>query len=88
MAGMTGREKLLGVVGAATYWGAPQVAPPDYTKPLTDAGLIVLGVWLALMSANVLVNLIERFKGTGGGLNEQPQDPAGPVAERLPSEGD
>ena len=73
-----GREGLVGAVGAATYWGALQVAPPDYTKPLTDAGLIVLGVWLALMVLHSVLDLIDRARGAATDDEEEPsQDSPG-----------
>ena len=72
------REGLVGIVGAATYWGALQFAPPDYSKPLTDAGLIVLGVWLALMVLHSVLDLIDRARGVATDAEEEPsQDPPG-----------
>ena len=61
--GGVARDGLVGAVGAATYWGALQFASPDYSKPLTDAGLIVLGVWLSLMVLNSVLDLIDRARG-------------------------
>lgn len=69
--------KAVGAVGAATYWGAIQVAPPDYTKPLTDAGLVVLGVWLALMVLHSVLDLIDRARGAADDEEEPSQDPPG-----------
>lgn len=88
MAAMTGREALLGAVGAATYWGALQIAPPDYTKPLTDAGLIVLGVWLGLVVLQVVVDLVERVRSSRGVTTDNGENSTGPMAERPPSESD
>ena len=70
------RDGLVGAVGAATYWGALQFAPPDYSKPLTDAGLIVLGVWLSLMVLQSVLDLIDRARGGATDAEEEPpQDP-------------
>ena len=70
------RDGLVGAGGAATYWGALQFAPPDYSKPLTDAGLIVLGVWLSLMVLQSVLVLIDRARGAATDAEEEPpQDP-------------
>ena len=72
------RDGLVGAVGAATYWGALQYAPPDYSKPLTDAGLIVLGVWLSLMVLHSVLDLIDRARGAATDeAEESPEDSPG-----------
>ena len=59
---MNARTAIVGVAGAATYLWGSAMAPPDYSKPLTDAGLIVLGVWLFIMATNAVMDLIDRSK--------------------------
>lgn len=72
------RDGLVGAVGAVTYWGASQYAPPDYSKPLTDAGLIVLGVWLSLMVLHSVLDLIDRARGAATDeAEESPEDSPG-----------
>lgn len=57
---MNAGTSIVGAAGAVTYLWGTSIAPPDYSKPLTDAGLVVLGAWLFIMAANAVMDLLDR----------------------------
>lgn len=83
------RNPAIAAVGTGTFLWATQIAPTEFSKDLSAAGLIVLGLWLAIMAGHSALDFLERGQSIKrGGSDDRMGNSERPVVAAPTDEGD